>query len=100
MPKLWVFLPAALLVLIMAGAPSVLAQSGGDYELTWSSVHTGGMVLTGGDYTLASTIGRPESGVTQRGGDYTLTGGVVDAGRADLTPTDGEHVFLPLIRRR
>ena len=34
MPKLWVFLPAALLVLIMAGAPSVLAQSGGDYELT------------------------------------------------------------------
>lgn len=91
---------AALLVLFVVGEQSVLAQSGGDYELTWTSVDTGGMILTGGDYSLESTIGRPESGVTQRGGDYTLTGGVVDAGGSGVTPTDGEHVFLPLIRQR
>lgn len=96
MQKIWIFLPAALLM-IMAGTPFVLAQSGGDYEMTWSSINTGSMILTGGDYSLEGTIGQPEPGATQRGGDYTLTGGVVDAGQMDVTPAAGERVFLPLI---
>ncbi|MEZ4718519.1 MAG: hypothetical protein R2851_20855 [Caldilineaceae bacterium] len=76
---------------IRRGRMSVLAQSGGDYELTGPASPPGGMILTGGDYSLESTIGRPESGVTQRGGDYTLTGGMVDAGGSGVTPTEGEH---------
>jgi hypothetical protein len=52
---------AALLLLTAAtlglGRP-VLAQSGGDYSLTWSTVDGGGTMLsTGGDYSLVGIVG-------------------------------------------
>jgi len=53
---------------------SALAQSGGDYELTWSTIDGGGGRSTGGDYVLVGTIGQPDAG-EMSGGDYTLSGG-------------------------
>ena len=61
----------ALFVLITAHA---LAQSGGDYTLTWSTIDGGGGTSAGGSYTLTGTIGQPNAG-SASGGIYELLGG-------------------------
>ena len=50
------------------------SQSGGDYDLSWSTIDGGGGTSTGGNYSLSGTIGQPDAG-TIAGGDYELTGG-------------------------
>ena len=81
--------------LILGLAAPALAQSGGDYELTWSTVDGGGaMFSAGGAYSLGGTVGQPDAGVLE-GGDYTLFGGFWGAALA------GEYrVYLPLVVRR
>jgi hypothetical protein len=78
---------------------STLAQSGGGYELTWTSVDGGGGALSGGAYSLVSSIGQPEPGATQSGGAYSLNGGVVDAGESGETASPEQTIFVPLIQR-
>jgi hypothetical protein len=41
---------------------TALAQTGGGYDLSWSTVDGGGGQLTGSGYTLAGTIGQPDAG--------------------------------------
>ncbi len=68
----WRFLAACLLLL---AASTVLAQSGGGYDLSWSTVDGGGYTFsTGGVYSLGGTAGQPDAGVMS-GGIYTLSGG-------------------------
>ena len=50
------------------------AQSGGDYDLSWSVIGGGGGTSSGGDFELSATIGEPEAGASS-GGDYELLGG-------------------------
>ncbi len=52
----------------------VSAQTGGDYEISWSTIDGGGGTSTGGDYALVGTIGQPDVG-EMAGGDYKLAGG-------------------------
>ncbi len=59
--------------LLLVASPA-LAQSGGDYELSLSTVGGGGGVSSGGDFELSVTIGEPEAGESA-GGDYELLGG-------------------------
>ena len=49
-------------------------QSGGDYDLSWSIIGSGGGTSSGGDFELTTTIGEPEAGASS-GGDYELSGG-------------------------
>ena len=51
-----------------------LAQSGGDYDLSWSTIDGGGGKSIGGSYTLSGTIGQPDAG-EMTGGSYLLLGG-------------------------
>jgi hypothetical protein len=51
-----------------------LAQSGGDYDLSWFTIDCGGGENNGGDYTLISTIGQADAGM-MAGGGYILYGG-------------------------
>ena len=88
----------SILVLLMASSLA-LAQSGGGYELTWTSIDAGGGAMTGGAYSLVSSIGQPEAGATQSGGGYSLNGGVVDAGSSGATTPVGQRVYVPLILR-
>jgi len=81
-----------LMLLLLFPASIALAQSGGDYDLTWSTVDGGGGVSTGGDYTLGGTIGQPDAG-TLSGGDYTLAGGFWPGTVA------WHNVYLPLVLR-
>jgi hypothetical protein len=61
----------AIFLLITAHA---LAQSGGDYTLTWSTIDGGGGLSSGGPYVLTGTIGQPDAAWSS-GGQYELLGG-------------------------
>ncbi len=83
---------AALLVMaaLLTVAPTVRAQSGGGYDLTWNTVDGGGGQSTGGGYTLTGTIGQADAG-TQSGGTYTVASGFWSAFTQALY-----NLFLPL----
>ena len=87
---------ALLMLTLMFGAlllvPLVSAQTGGGYDLTWSSVDGGGGQSSGGGYTLDGIIGQPDAGALS-GGEYTLSGGLWGG----IPPE--YHVFLPLVLR-
>jgi hypothetical protein len=52
------------------------AQSGGQFDLSWSTVDGGGGTSVGGQFSLTGTIGQPDAGVaTLTGGQFSLTGG-------------------------
>jgi hypothetical protein len=85
---------AIILGLLAAGlllVPIVAAQSGGGYDLTWSTIDGGGGESTGGGFTLTGTIGQPDAGLQLSGGGYTLNGGFWRGGASSY------RVFLPLI---
>lgn len=70
------------------------AQSGGGYDLSWSTVDGGGTTFaTGGGYTLGATAGQAEAG-SLRGGKYVLLGGFWG-----YAPPDSYLIYLPIVRR-
>jgi hypothetical protein len=53
-------------------------QSGGSYDLTWSTVDGGGGSSSGGSYAVNGTAGQPDARNQPEpmvGGDYSVTGG-------------------------
>lgn len=63
------------LLWLLSVALSGYAQSGGGFELIWSTVDGGGVTFSaGGGYTLGGTIGQGDAGALQ-GGNYRLAGG-------------------------
>lgn len=80
--------------LLLAGVAVAHAQTGGPYDLTWSTVDGGGATFsTGGSYTLGGTVGQPDAGVLA-GGDYTLSGGFWLGGVGEIR----YRIYLPVIR--
>lgn len=77
-----------LLVLLLAlNMIPVLAQVGGGYDLSWSTVDGGGGTFSSGDsYTLGGTVGQSDAGA-QAGGVYQLTGGFWGAAASTSVPT-------------
>jgi hypothetical protein len=65
---------ATILVVLFPIAVPAMAQSGGDYDLTWSTIDGGGGTSSGGPYTLTGTIGQPDAAYSA-GGQYELLGG-------------------------
>jgi hypothetical protein len=70
------------------------AQSGGGYELTWSTSDGGGGASSGGIYTLNGTIGQPDAGAALSGGGYTLVGGFW--GGASIQ----SRIYLPVVLKQ
>lgn len=66
---------SAFLGMLLISASSARAQSGGGYDLTWSTIDSGAGTLSGGDYNLVGSIGQPDAGQVLTGGDYSLSGG-------------------------
>jgi hypothetical protein len=84
-------------VLVVIGfllfAATILAQSGGSYDLTWNTVDAGGATWSsGGSYILGGTIGQPDAGRLTAGA-YTLVGGLWEGAAAK------SEVYLPLVLR-
>lgn len=68
----------ALCAVVTAGPAA--SQTGGGYDLSWSTIDGGGTTASaGGPYTLGGTIGQPDAGVAT-GGGYEVTGGFWAAG--------------------
>lgn len=64
-----------LLTISVSGTSVALGQSGGGYDLTWSTIDSGGAMFSlGGSYELGGTIGQPDAGALS-GGKYELGGG-------------------------
>jgi hypothetical protein len=66
---------AAVCVLsALLGAGSAQAQSGGSYDLSWTTIDGGGATMSGGSYSLDGTTGQPDAGDLV-GGSYKVGGG-------------------------
>jgi hypothetical protein len=77
---------------LRSAAPAV-AQSGGGYNLTWSTVDGGGYTFsTGGSYSLGGTVGQLDAGVLS-GGVYTLVGGFWGGAAVEC------RIYLPVVLR-
>jgi hypothetical protein len=85
-------LVALALLLIVSTA---LAQTGGDYDLSWSTIDGGGGESHGGGYHLMGTAGQPDAGTALSGGAYTLVGGFWPGAAEASAP-----IYLPVILRQ
>jgi hypothetical protein len=83
------------IVLALLTVSIAVAQTGGGYDLTWSTVDAGGGSSSGGGYTLDGSIGQPDAN-TASGGGYVLSGGFWGGGTPEA---DSFVVFLPVILR-
>lgn len=80
---------------VLIGTSTASAQSGGGYDLTWSTLDGGGYTFSvGGGYQLGGTIGQPDAGALS-GGGYTLSGGFW----GDGTLGGPYRVYLPIVLR-
>jgi hypothetical protein len=92
--KIFIAILALAMVCIIANATSTHAQSGGTYELTWSTIDGGGATFsTGGTYELGGTIGQPDASNNMSGGNFGLAGGFWTSVNVL------SKLFLPLITR-
>lgn len=83
--RIW---PWALLPLLLLAPAPALAQSGGPYDLSWSTIDGGGHVFsTGGAFELGGTAGQADAGPLN-GGSYTLSSGFWLCVTAAVTAAD------------
>jgi hypothetical protein len=81
-----------ILILLLTVAIGVSAQTGDSYDLTWSTIGSGGGHAEAGPYALDGTIGQPIVGqVTSL--PYDLCVGFWCGGAAGL------RLYLPLVMR-
>ena len=82
----------------LALAPIALAQTGGTFDLSWSTIDCGGGVSSGGTFSLTGTIGQPDAG-TMSGGTLLVAGGFwsVGAGGAVCYPNCDHSTTPPLL---
>lgn len=63
-----------LVIILLATAVTLTAQTGGGFDLSWSTIDGGGGGSSGGAFDLSGTIGQPDAG-SMAGGDFVLNGG-------------------------
>jgi hypothetical protein len=84
---------ACTLTALLLAAPHASSQSGGAYDLTWTTIDGGGATFAaGGSYQLGGTIGAADAGA-MGGGVYALGGGFWSGASGK------QNIYLPTIRR-
>jgi hypothetical protein len=74
-----------------------LAQAGGTFDLTWSTIDGGGGRSSGGSYLVSGTIGQADAGALNDGSNFTLNGGFW---QKTTVHTDSSYlVYLPMVSR-
>jgi len=87
---------AGLACLLLLATVPLLAQSGGGYDLSWTTVDGGGGTFsTGGIYSLGGTAGQVDAGPVT-GGAFFLGGGFWGGG---AVAAPGTAIYLPLVMR-
>jgi hypothetical protein len=87
-----VLLILALMLTLTSAVGRAQAQTGGDYDLSWSTVNGGGGKSAGGGFQLTGTVGQSDA-ASLSGGDYRVEGGFWDGVIVRY------KVFLPLVLR-
>jgi hypothetical protein len=78
-------LPLSVGLLLVAA--SVLAQSGGDYDVHWQVIGSAGdQFVSGGDYQLGFTLAQDTPPLISSGGDYQIVQGYWAAANASAPP--------------
>lgn len=77
-----VALALAAMAMVVA-ATAVVAQTGGGFDLTWSSIDGGGTTSNGGAFELLGVAGQPDAGVLT-GGAFELEGGFLNYDTAQV----------------
>src|SRR5262249_51510340 len=98
-PSLWALW--ALAIGTLAAPPTARAQSGGPYDMSWSSIAGGGGAFSsapGTGYELGGTIAQPTAGPIA-GGDYILKGGFWNLGGASVVDVKDNQTGLPVAFR-
>lgn len=85
--------PVLAVLVVLALVVPALAQTGGAYDLTWSTIDGGGGASIGGDYSLAGTVGQPDAG-HMSSGSYEVGGGFWSSFSEVVF-----RIFLPLVLR-
>src|SRR5881398_990805 len=76
--KLTLF-PSSITVITLCAVSAIFtatshAQSGGQFDLSWSTIDGGGGTSSGGQFTVSGTAGQPDAGALT-GGQFSVTGG-------------------------
>jgi len=88
-------LVAGIVLLVALLLPAAaLAQSGGGYDLSWSTIDGGGGVSAGGSYVVMGTVGQPDAAPAMSSADFRLTGGFWAGARVRY------QIYLPLLLRQ
>jgi hypothetical protein len=74
------FILCAVLGSIMQAAPTAFSQTGGAFDLSWSSVDSGGGIVEGASFRLAGIVGQPDPGVAAHGAGFVFSGGFLQDG--------------------
>ena len=72
-------LSSVCLALLFTSTKVGLAQSGGSYDLSWSTVSSGGGTTSGGTFFLSGTVGQHDA-QDLAGGSFELRGGYWESG--------------------
>lgn len=80
----------ALLVLLVASAAQVWAQSSASYQIPRQSIDAGGGRSASPSFELVAVSGQPEAAAAMSSPSYTLRGGLLRA--AELAPS-GDPIF-------
>lgn len=87
----------SLVFLLAMATAIVLGQSGGGFDLSWSTIDGGGGNSSGGSFSLSGSIGQPDAAALS-GGDFVLDGGfwqcVTTAVTSPTITTDGTDIEL------
>ena len=87
-----------IIALLLTMTSIALAQSGGDYDLSWWTVDNGGGESAGGAYAVSGVIGQPDAGALMSGGQFSVQGGFLFLDDADASAPPGSfNIYLPLI---
>jgi hypothetical protein len=74
-------------VLLLLVTGTVLAQSGGDYDLEWQVIAgSGEQFVSGGDYQIGFTLAQDTPPLISSGGDYQIVQGYWAGGGASAPP--------------
>lgn len=98
MPRKIVLLIGLVALMAILATTLAIAQSGGAFDLTWSTIDGGGGSSSGGSYALSGTAGQPDAGV-MKGGAYTLGGGFWKGAGQTYDYKVFDKVYLPVIFR-
>ena len=89
-------LKVTMILFLMALFVTILpasAQTGGDYDLSWSTINGGG-TSNGGEFNLTGVIGQADAGLLS-GGEFTLSGGFLFG--MEAVSISGSKIYLPFI---